>query len=212
MPEPVKKTQAETIDELMAYIKQGGSLGLEIEKRLEELPSRYAVLLVTRQEKYDLIVANLVKTFTKKGISGIFVTLNKGGTDLLAMLKENGVECDSMFIVDAITKSEPKLAKDTKISFVGSPHDLTEMEAQINDFIAKLPAGEHFFILDSLSTMLIYNAEKTIEKFVHSLSERLRHQGFKVVFTIMSETRPEIITVLSQFCDKVIRPSPQISP
>ncbi len=209
-----EKSQAENIDELMDYIKQGGSLGLEIEKRFQELPEKCSVLLVTSQEKYDLLIANLVKNFTKKGVPGIFVTINKDGQEIVELLKENKVDCTNVFIVDAISRNRnPENARGKgNITYVDSPQDLTEMEAQINDFAEKLPRGRKFLILDSLSTMLVYNAEKTVEKFVHTLGERLRLEGFQAVFTIMKETKPEIITVLAQFCDKVIKPSPQISP
>ena len=83
------KTQAEEIDELMDYIKQGGSLGLEIEKRLNDLPEKYSALLVTGQEKYDLLISNLVKAFVKKGIPGIFVTVNKNGKELKKSKSKN---------------------------------------------------------------------------------------------------------------------------
>jgi len=206
------KTQAEKIDELMDYIQQGGSLGLEIEKRLDDLPEKYSAMLITGQDKYDLLISNLVKAFVKKGIPGIFVTVNKSGKELKKMLEKNKVSCENILIVDAITKTTDPKEKTANISYVGSPQDLTEMEAQINEFIEKLPPGKRFFILDSVSTMLIYNADKTIEKFIHSLSEKLRSLGFKSVFTIMKETKPETLNVLSQFCDKTIKTSPQISP
>jgi len=38
------KSQAEQIDELMAYIEQGGSLGMQMEKKLDDLPEKYVVL------------------------------------------------------------------------------------------------------------------------------------------------------------------------
>ena len=207
-----KKSQGEQIDELISYIERGGSLGFELKKKLEELPQKYVVLVVTKEDKYDLLIANLLKNFMESGMNGIFVTLNKSGNSLIEMLKEHGVDCSSLFIVDVISKGESEEELPVKnISFVDSPQDLTEMQTEINEFVEKLPSGEHFFILDSLSTMLIYNAEKTVERFVHRLSERLRSHGFQSVFIIMDETRPEVINVLSQFCDKVIRPHPQIS-
>jgi len=208
-----KKSQAETIDELMEYLKQGGSLGLEIEKRLEALPEKYVALVVVRQDKYDVLVSHLVKNFRKEGIPGIFVTLNKDAKSLVEMLNKNNVDCNDIFIVDAISKTKAGRAETNgNISFVGSPNDLTEMEAQIMDFVERLPPGNRFFIFDSLSTMLIYNAEKTVEKFVHSLSERLRSLGFKTIFTIMESGNEEIMSVLAQFCDKAIKPVPRIRP
>lgn len=207
-----KKSQAETIDELINYLTTGGSLGLEIEKRLEGLPSKYVVLFQVEQEKQELVVSNIVKAFTKKKMPGIFVTLNRGGPDLIGMLEKNGVDCGSLFIVDAISKGGGKVEKNAKISYSDSPQDLTEMQAQIGDFIEIMPPGERFFVFDSLSTLLIYNAEKTVQRFVHLLGEKLRANGFKAVFTIMKETRPETMNILGQFVDSVVKTSPQISP
>jgi len=208
-----EKSQAEEIDQLMNYIKQGGSLGLEIEKMLEELPEKYNVLLVTSHDKYDLLIANLVKNFRKKGMPGIFVTLNKSGKDLLKLLQESKVDCNNIRIIDVVSKGMPgPKAQGSCMTYVDSPQDLTEIEAQISDCIESLPKGNRFFVLDSLSTILIYNAEKTVEKFVHLLGERLGEEHFQAVFTIMDKTRPELMNVLAQFCDKVVKPTPQIKP
>ncbi len=207
-----KKTQAEEIDELMLYIEQGGSLGMQMEKKLEDLPEKYVVLLVISQDRYDLLIANIVKNFTKKGFSGIFVTLNKGGENLIEMLEKNKVDCTNLFVVDAVSKngSIPKASKN--ISYVDSPQNLTELEAQIIDFAKKMQSEKSFLIIDSLSTLLVYNAEKTIEKFVHGLGEKMKELGFKSIFTIRSKTRPEIMDVLIQFSDKVIRSESNIKP
>ena len=208
-----KKNRGEEIDELMDYLKGGGSLGLEIQKRLEALPDKYSVLLLAKQEKYDLLLMNVVKYFCKNKVNGIFVTLNKPGSDLLTLFKEHKVECANLFIVDGISKKrEPKGEKDSRISYIDTPQDLTDMETRILEFIQKLPTGPKFFVLDSLSTLMIYNSEKTVERFVHNLGEKLKSSGFKTVFIIMEGTRPEIMNVLSQFSDKVIRATPEINP
>jgi KaiC/GvpD/RAD55 family RecA-like ATPase len=210
--QPQKKTQAETIDELIAYIQQGGSLGIEMEKSFEALEDKFVVLLVTSSSQYDLIIANLVKNFQKKGLKGIFVTLNKSGEDLMAMLQKSGIDCGGLLIIDAISKMSSKPKQGQNIFYVDSPQNLTELEAQITDYAESIPAGKGFLIVDSLSTLLVYNAEKTIEKFVHALGEKMRSLGLKTVFTIRSKTKPETMDVLTQFCDKVITPNPKINP
>ncbi len=207
-----KKTQGEEIDELMTYIEQGGSLGMEMEKKLEDLPEKYVVLLVVSHDKYDLLIANVVKNFIKKEFSGIFVTLNKDGKDLITMLEKNNVDCKNLFVVDAVSKKGLKPEANENISYVESPQDLIELEAQIVDFAKKMQPGKSFLIIDSLSTLLVYNAEKTVEKFVHGLGETMKELGFKNVFTIRSKTRPEIMDVLVQFSDKVVRSGPKINP
>ncbi len=214
MPELVKqkKSQAEEIDELMAYIEQGGSIGMEMEKKLEDMPEKYVVLLVINKDKYDLLIANVVKNFAKKGFSGIFVSLNKSSEELIRMLEKNGIGCSGLFVIDAVSKEESRSKASKNISYVDSPQDLTEMEAQIIDFAKDMEMGKSFLVLDSLSTLLVYNAEKTVEKFVHGLGEKMKELGFKTVFTIRSKTRPEIMDVLIQFCDKVVRSEPSINP
>ncbi len=207
-----KKTQAEQIDELMAYIEQGGSIGMQMEKKLEGLPEKYVVLLIIDHDKYDLLIANIVKNFTKKGFSGIFVTLNKDGEDLIAMLEKNKVDCTNLFVIDAVSKKGTTPKAGNNISYVDSPQNLTELEAQIIDFAKKMQPEKSFLVVDSLSTLLVYNAEKTIEKFVHGLGEKMKELGFKTVFTIRSKTRPEIMDVLIQFSDKVVRTSAKINP
>ncbi len=207
-----KKTQAEEIDALMAYIQQGGSLGIEMEKSFDCLPDKFVVLLVTSTPQYDLIITNLVKNFQKKGFIGIFVTLNKSGEDLVGLLQKNGIDCGGLFIIDEISKRSAKPLQEQNISFVYSPQNLTEIEALITDYAEDLPEGRGFLIIDSLSTLLVYNAEKTVEKFVHTLGEKMRAVGMKSVFTIRSTTMPEIMDVLTQFCDKAISPSPKINP
>ena len=209
---PEQKTQAEEIDNLMDYLRSGGSLGLEIEKKLEEMPEKYSAIFVTRQEKNTLVICNLVKNFCKKGLPGIFVSMNKSAEDLLRLAEEHKVPCEGMLIVDTVSKRESvPMATSDNIAYVESPKDLTEIEAEVAEFIAKMKPGPKFFILDSVSTMLVYNAEKTVEKFVHRLGERLRANDFKAVFVVMEGTKPEILNVLSQFCDKVIKPNPIIS-
>ncbi|MFA4855571.1 MAG: ATPase domain-containing protein [archaeon] len=210
--QPAKKTQAEKIDELMAYIQQGGSLGIEMEKSFEELPDKFVVLLETSTAQYDLIIANLVKNFQKKGFTGIFVTLNKSGEDLVGMLQKSGIDRKGLFIIDAISKKIAKPVQGQNISYVDSPQNLIEIEAVITDYAEDLPQGKGFLIIDSLSTLLVYNAEKTVEKFVHLLGEKMRAMGMKSIFTIRSNTKPETMDVLTQFCDKVINMGSKINP
>lgn len=208
-----KKSRGEELDELMAYLKGGGSLGAEIENRLDAMPGKYSVLLLAKQEKYGLLLMNVVKYFCKKKMSGIFVTLNKPGKDLVGLFNEHGVNCENLFIVDGISKRRDLLMESNeRVSYIDTPKDLTDLESRILDFILKMNPGQKFFVLDSLSTLMIYNGERTVERFVHSLGEKLRAMGFKSVFIIMEGTRPEIMNVLSQFTDKVITASPEINP
>jgi len=207
------KNRGEEIDMLMNYLKGGGGIAIEIEKRLSELPETYSVLLETDRENHELVVQNLVKIFQKENTAGIFVTVNKSAEDLLKIMKETGAKTENISIVDVVSKKQSTPSTTSKgVTCVDSPQDLNEIEAQVTDFAEAMEKAKKFFVLDSVSTLLIYNAEKNVEKFVHGLGERLRSMEFKAVFMIMKETKPEVLSVLSQFADKVIKTTPKIKP
>lgn len=66
-----------------------------------------------------------------------------------------------------------------------------------------MDSGKNFFIIvDSLSTLLVYNDEKLVEKFAHRLSGKARLLNAKAVFLI--NPGKKLIQTISSFCDKTI--------
>ncbi|MFH1586785.1 MAG: recombinase RecA, partial [Candidatus Diapherotrites archaeon] len=59
----------------------------------------------------------------------------------------------------------------------------------------------------SISTLLIYHDEKTIERFIHGITTRIREKpgrkGFLIAVNAV-DTEP-ILTKMAQFCDKVVK-------
>lgn len=199
-----QKSRSEEIDELMQFLKPGRELGLTVRKHLDELPQKYVVLLVTGHKKYGLLGEQLIKYFLGKGEEGILVTTNKPAANLIEELGKGKVDAGKLFFIDAVSrKSNEDEVDGERVVYVDSPEDLTELDSAISDCAEKLQGKGKFLVVDSLSTLLVYNNEKTLEKFVHSLSGRMRAKGFKVVLTLVSR-RQETLSVLGQFCDKVI--------
>lgn len=199
------KERSAKIDELMKYLQPGRGVGITVLKNLEELPDHYTVLVMVKRKKYGLLTEELAKYFLGRKGQGIVITTNKPGQNLLESMKNSGIDSSKLFIIDVVSKrSGEEEAAEQNITYVDSPENLTELDAGINEFLEMVQGEVRFLILDSLSTLLVYNSDRTVERFMHSLSGKMRAKEFKAVFTLVSETRPETLGILSQFCDKVI--------
>ena len=60
-----------------------------------------------------------------------------------------------------------------------------------------------FVLLDSISTLLIYNEPETISKFVHFLTVKMRVLNLSVILIGLNENQG-FLAELSQYCDKTI--------
>jgi|SaaInlStandDraft_6_1057023.scaffolds.fasta_scaffold82036_3 hypothetical protein len=59
-------------------------------------------------------------------------------------------------------------------------------------------------IFDSLTTLGVYNNEKAVEKFIHTLSQKTKTSPISDVFLIMKHSKEEFIETVVQFFDKII--------
>ncbi len=203
-PAAKKKSRAAEIDELMQFLKPGRELGIMVRRHLEELPEKYVVLVVTTHKNYALLGEQLIKYFLEKQVAGIFVTTNRPAANLIEVLQRDKLNVGSVFFIDAVSrKSSEEKAGGKNVIYIDSPENLTELDSAIGECTEKLQSKNRFFVLDSLSTLLVYSPQRTLEKFTHSLSGKMRAAQFKVVFTLVSK-KAETIGTLGQFCDKVI--------
>ncbi len=199
------KDRAAEIDKLMKYLQPGRGLGISIMKSLEELPETYTVLATASRKKYALLGEELIKYFLKQGAQGIFITTNKPASTLIESLEKNSVDWSRLFLIDVVSvRSNEQQLSEENVIYVDSPEDLTELDAAINDCIKKALEKNRFLVLDSLTTLLVYNPERTVERFMHSLSGKTRANQFKAIFTLASETKKETLGIISQFCDNVL--------
>ena len=173
-----------------------------------ELMSRGEVTLyLTSAEGY--IKANvtiLKKLVNEQKIPGIYITVNKPYLDLIHIFSKNDIKFDHIFIIDAITKatgSEPPDAKNC--IFLDGPTNLTDLTIALRQAVDLMKDKNKFIFFDALSTLLIYNPEKTVVKFAHFLTGRIREwdaQG--ILISIDKDMNETLKSQLIQFCDKKV--------
>jgi len=129
--------------------------------------------------------------------------------EVKAELEKGGINTEGVKFVDLVTRTSDSahaLIEEGKVTYVDSATDLTEIIIAIDKQMDSIKENKKFFILDSLSTLLVYNSPTSVEKFTHSLISKIgQHTSRGALIFVYSRDHEGVIQTISQFCDKVIR-------
>jgi hypothetical protein len=170
-------------------------LTMDIEK---ELSSNNAMLLVLGSLNYSESVMGVINKLSGKNVC--FVTLNKTYPAVDEWMIKNRINTKNFAFIDAISKAIQNLkVQAPKCRYVTSPSALTEMSIAISEMVGK---GVDYLMFDSISTLLVYNNEKQVEKFISGIVNKARSSETKSMFFILENDK--LIQPCSMFMDKVL--------
>ena len=176
----------------------------KIKQEFKELPENFVVNLTADQHIYNqaylVILGHLMK---KLQLQGLYVSLNKPYETICEELKQNKLDANAIYCIDGVSKEAGKFLNSDKCFCLEDPSSLTELSVLTNSLFNDKKIK--FILLDSLSTLLLYNDTKAVEKFAHSLLNKARKSNISVVIMSPKEKSEEdILAVVTQFCDKEI--------
>lgn len=154
-----------------------------------------SLLIITSVEKLQTKVNSVVKSF--KNIPGIYVSLNKTQKSTENILKKNKINTNKIFFIDCVTSEKTR----EDVLHI-APDQLDLLSSAINAFIKDIK-GKKFLILDALSTLLIYNDENNVAKFVKEVTEYASQNDVKVVAFSPKTKGEELLNKIFNFFDKV---------
>jgi archaellum biogenesis ATPase FlaH len=191
--------------ELIELLSPKREMDLKIQRTFDSLPQKYCIILTEKPSDYGMLTPRLVKYFVNKGMKGVYVTVNKNTADLLDAFRAENIRINNILFIDAVAglTGVGKIEGES-FNYVDSPKDIVGLSILIEKAVASIGEGKKFIIVDSVSTLFVYNKERVVERFIHSLSGKIRAWKAKGVFILAEATSEEIVNVLSQFCDRDI--------
>ena len=166
---------------------------------------RNSVILATVSAKdYQKINTLLIKYLIKDmGMPGVYVTLNKPYSTVKDLLNRAKIDTRLIIFIDVITKtSGGKIKKTKECLYIGTPENLSDLSLSMDQAVTSLPGKEKFLFFDSLNTLLIYNDVKTVARFIHFLSGKMRVWRVKgIIVSLQKKGNEDLINELTQFCD-----------
>ncbi len=192
------------IETLSEFLLPEHEIDLEIQKNLSVLGEKFILLVVESSPQSGQLTLQLIKYFFEESKNGVCVSINKPVEDLLKGLETKSIDREKLVFVDCVSKmAGMKEISKKNFIYVDSPKQLLELSEAI-DAATAMMAGKNFFVLiDSLSTLFVYNEERAVEKFVHTTATKMRTLSVKGIFLVTQEKK-HVIQTLSQFADKTI--------
>ena len=178
-----------------------------IENKLAEFLSRFIVLIITSGERYlEAEQALLRILINKRRMNGIYITFNRPYKSLRLELESLGINYSRLFFLDTVTEvTGVKEERDKNCYFVSSPKNLNELSILLEQALNKVPKENRFVFIDSISTMLIYNDDDAVIKFIHALTGKMRLYDLTgIIFFLEKRTYQEMIDKITQFCDRTL--------
>ena len=161
-------------------------------------------ILVISNEQHTNRITEIAKKFSDKFNLTCYVSTNKLYDSLIEDLKEENIPTNKFFFIDAVTRSvNPKAEEGKNCLFVRSPADLTKISLIIDKLLATKKVGG--LIFDSLSTLLIYNKNKIVSKFVHNLINKIKKYNVSATLAVSKgDESTQLLDELSVYGDNII--------
>lgn len=114
----------------------------------------------------------------------IFVTVNKPHFSIIRNLEKNKINTGGFYFIDASTEGTDAQVGEN-FEKIKNPADLTEIMLAVDNALQK---KKYFgLVFDSVSTLLTYQKEEMISRFIHSLINKLRKYDVKGIFLCTKE-------------------------
>jgi len=166
---------------------------IKLDKELNNLAEKFIILLNTDPEYYFDSVAETVKFMTDKGMRGIYVTSARPYGYIERKFRSYDINTQNLFFIDLISCMAGKSAGEVgNCIFIENPVSLDEIEMWINILMERDDAKNKFLIIDSLSSLLVYNRPMSLKKFTELLVNYLRRYGVNGIFTTIDSEKHEV--------------------
>lgn len=161
------------------------------------------VVLIIPDNDYLNNMIKLTKDISQTSNRICYVTLNRPYRSLMELFSNSNIDVKKFYFIDAITKTAEIADSNQNCDFVSSPNALTELSLSISNVLEKEKFD--YMIFDSLSTLLVYESETVITKFVHFLIAKVRVIGCSALFTcLQQDINSVLIRDINMFADKVL--------
>ena len=183
----------------MAYLESG---------RVVTWPADDAILLVvTDGANYNHAVRQVAQAMAHRFQQGVYVTANRPHHVLRETLRSADIDLSRFFFIDCVTSLTGIMpAAEPSVMHVESPTMLEKMAMRAEQVLRRNPGKPRFLILDSLSTLSVYNGSQTVAELAHGLITKLRIQKIAAALILVEkQAGEELLDNVKPLCDDVLR-------
>jgi hypothetical protein len=167
----------------------------------KEFAENQVVLCVISEDNYQAKRRQILEGLFATSKFICYVLYTKPYTSVKQELKSWGF--DKIFYVDTLTMSVQQPPKVDDCIFVQAPTSLIDVSVAVSKAITDKEKAS--VLIDSLSSLLVYQDSHTVTKFLHNLINKIRVSNSKMVLLVLKkDSESELVKDLAMFVDKVM--------
>lgn len=184
-------------------------------------PESSEVSLIAVSKEMDLTKSLLVilrKMLVEDRNMALLILSSMPTEQFIARSREIGLDLETflrqkrLVLLDCITKftqtdEESRLIPlRNDVFYASSPSDLSEISVRLSEALASdISKGEKWMVLDSITTLSLYNTTGGFLRFMQFLFRKLRLLNFDgTMIVVRDESSDSMIQALKQYCSKII--------
>ena len=203
-----KIAQRRLDDKLMMLVDPEFRIDQTLKDLTAELSGAYVLLLTVQPSKYTPLQRAILRHFLNNlKIPGIYITTNKPYETLQNDFLKQELDISKIQFIDMITEmASGEEGKSKSCKYFGTVTELTELIEYLDSLSVNNALEGKFLVLDSVSTMLVYNSPAEVERLIHTLIIKSREWRMKtILLAIENQKQNTIVETISQFCDSVAK-------
>lgn len=168
------------------------------------LPNESIVLVSSKSDDMSTVIPALLKILlVDRKENGIYISLSSPFEQISKIMKNNGIPTDNIVFIDCISHMAGKsTSKEGNTVFVENPSSLEEIGMYADKVLVRMPPPK-FVLLDSVSSLLIYNNDKSVKEFIHFMINKMRLDNMGgVILATEKKEADELVRTLTPMCDK----------
>lgn len=158
----------------------------------------------------DLFYKYFIEKGLEEGEACILVSTNETAQKILENF--DGIKMDNFCIIDCVSSrfgATVEMPFFEQIRYIESPMDLTMIMVALNEFIDNVSREKNIkklrIVFDSVSTLLMYSNLRTVFKFLHVVSTRVRSGGGVCLLLIEEQAHDDMeIKTIQQISQGII--------
>ena len=184
----------------------GDKIGTTLKKELAGLPEPFVVLVLTQPSTHFNAYLDLMDfAINHEKMKGLCITITRTVGSLKATLESREISTENIHFIDCISRVTGSSMECENCEFVSHPSNLTDISIALTNSLNKMGEGRKFLVVDSWSSLLIYNDQKKVLGFSNFIINKLRAKNINgFIITLQTKNNEEFVNSLSIFCDKVI--------
>ncbi len=198
-------------DKVKKFLGKQSEVELRVAKALDELELPFTAMVLVEPKNYTFIKNSIISKYNTADQHIIYISLNTSYQKLIADFTKEGRSLSNVYFIDLISvNSGAKIIYDPNVDYVNSPSELMEcillVEKKLESLQSAPDMKKSLIILDSVTTVSVYNESAVVEKFVHVLIGKASSFNASAILLSPDYRESKSLTeTIEQFMDMTVK-------